>query len=156
MLSVDIPGYGKISLNHLVLDYNGTLALDGEILEGVMPRLQKLTTQLEIHVLTADTFGHAQDRLAGLYCRFHLIGEGDQARAKADYLQKIGAVNTAAVGNGRNDALMLEKACLGIALIQEEGAAVAALSAADVLCRDINHAMDLLVHPLRLKATLRG
>ncbi len=156
MLSVDIPGYAKIDLAHLLLDYNGTLALDGEILDGVMPRLQKLSTELAIHVLTADTFGRAQERLAGLECRFHLIQEGDQARAKADYLQKTGAMNSAAVGNGRNDRLMLEQACLGIALIQEEGAAVAALSAADVLCRDINHALDLLLHPLRLKATLRG
>ncbi|WP_291319785.1 ATPase P [Desulfonatronospira sp.] len=156
MLCIDIPGYAKIDLVHLLLDYNGTLALDGEILDGVLPRLQKLSTGLEIHVLTADTFGRAQDRLSGLECRFHLVGEEDQARAKAHYLEKTGAMNAAAVGNGRNDRLMLEKACLGIALIQEEGAALTALSAADVLCRDINHALDLLLHPLRLKATLRG
>jgi len=155
MLTVDIPGYRKIELHHLVLDYNGTLALDGEILDGVLERLKALSGQLEIHVLTADTFGRARDRLKGVDCRFHLVGEGDQAETKAEYVNKLGEKHVAAVGNGRNDILMLEKACLGIALIQEEGAAVEALTAADVLFRDIRHALDLLLHPLRLKATLR-
>ncbi len=155
MLTIDVPGWKKIELQHLVLDYNGTLALDGEILDGAVQRLQALSDKLKVHVLTADTFGRAEDRLADVKCAFHLIGDGDQARAKADYTQKIGAVNAAAVGNGRNDSLMLEKAALGLALLQEEGAALKAITAADVVCRDINHALDLLLHPLRLKATLR-
>ncbi len=156
MLNIEIPGYKNMAFKHLVLDFNGTLALDGEILDGVMPRLQKLSGYLEIHILTADTFGRAREKLSSLDCRFHLIEEGDQAQAKAEYVLGLGEKHVVAVGNGRNDALMLEKACLGISLIQEEGAAVTALTAADILCRDINHALDLLLHPLRLKATLRG
>ena len=34
MITVNIPGYRKIELEHLVLDHNGTLACDGKLLEG--------------------------------------------------------------------------------------------------------------------------
>jgi len=156
MRTIDIPGFKTIELEHLVLDYNGTLALDGEILEGVRDRLEQLSRSLKIHVLTADTFGHARSRLEGLDCLFHLIGKGDQAGAKAEYVRKIGAENVVSIGNGRNDALMLEKSALGIGLIQGEGGAVSALNSGDIICKDVNDALDLLLFPLRLKATLRS
>ena len=36
MLEINIPGYTKIFVEHLVLDYNGTLAVDGIPLQGVL------------------------------------------------------------------------------------------------------------------------
>ena len=156
MLTIDIPGYRTLRIEHLVLDYNGTLALDGEILEGVVNRLERLSRDMQVHVLTADTFGHARSRLEGVDCLFHLIGKGDQAVAKAEYVRKIGAENVVSIGNGRNDALMLEKSALGIGLIQGEGGAVSALNSGDIICKDVNDALDLLLFPLRLKATLRS
>jgi soluble P-type ATPase len=156
MLAIDIPGYTTLRLEHLVLDYNGTLALDGELMDGVRGRLDQLAGSLRIHVLTADTFGHARSRLEGVDCLFHLIGKGDQALAKAEYVQGIGAQKSVSMGNGRNDALMLEASALGIGLILEEGGAVSALNSADIICTNINHALDLLLSPLRLTATLRS
>lgn len=156
MLTIDIPGYKTLKIEHLVLDYNGTLALDGEIISGVENRLKRLSTDLKIHVLTADTFGHARHKLSSIDCLFHLIGKGDQARAKAEYVLKTGAEYTVSIGNGRNDRLMLEKSALGIGLVQEEGAALITLQSADIVCTHINHALDLLLSPLRLAATLRG
>ena len=156
MYTVDIPGYKIIQLEHLVLDYNGTLAFDGRLLEGVSPRLEQLSMDLQIHVITADTFGQARARLADVDCLFHLIGKGDQAEAKAEYVRKLGAENVFSIGNGRNDALMLERSALGIGLIQGEGGAVSALNSADIICKDVNDALDLLLFPLRLKATLRS
>ena len=61
-----------------------------------------------------------------------------------------------AVGNGRNDRLMLKEAALGIALLQAEGAAGEALLAADVVAPDILAALDLLLAPDGLIATLRS
>jgi soluble P-type ATPase len=60
------------------------------------------------------------------------------------------------VGNGRNDRLMLEAAALGLAVILGEGASSATLAAADAVCLSIADALDLLIHPLRLTATLRS
>ena len=59
------------------------------------------------------------------------------------------------IGNGANDVLVLEGAALGIAVIGPEGASSAALRAADVVCASIVDALDLLLEPRALTATLR-
>ena len=51
---------------------------------------------------------------------------------------------------------MMKAVALGIAVVQAEGAAAATLMAADVIAPTVCDALDLLLHPLRLKATLRG
>jgi soluble P-type ATPase len=51
---------------------------------------------------------------------------------------------------------MLKEAALGIAVLHEEGAASETLLAADVACRSILSALELLTNPLWLKATLRS
>ena len=156
MLTIDIPGWKPLALRHLFLDYNGTLAMDGKLLPGVSERLTELSAQLDIHVLTADTFGSVRKELSAVPCDLLIIPLQNQAQAKADRLCSFDPALSAAVGNGRNDALMLREAALGIALLQEEGAAPQTLAAADVVCRSIPDALDLLLHPLRLTATLRG
>lgn len=156
MIAVDIPGFGELRLAHLVLDFNGTLAVDGRLLPGVAALLNDLADQLTIHVLTADTFGSAQAALAGVRSTVSVLPPGQQDLAKRVYVHRLGAKSCVAVGNGRNDRLMLQAAGLGIALLQEEGAAVATLTAADVVCRTIQDALALLANPRRLVATLRN
>jgi soluble P-type ATPase len=155
MICVDVPGGASLRLEHLVLDFNGTLACDGVLLPGVRERLDRLSQAIQIHVVTADTFSHARDELTGVACRLCVLGPGEQARAKLKYVQQLGAEQTACVGNGRNDALMMDAAALGIAVVQVEGAAAQTLYAADVVVREIGDALDLLVQPQRLVATLR-
>ncbi len=156
MISVDIPGYRSLQLTHLVMDYTGTLAVDGEIEPGVARALETLSPQLSIHVVTADTFGLAAKRLADCPVQLSVLTPGDQDLAKRNYVDDLGAENTVAIGNGRNDRRMIAHAGLGIAVILDEGAAFETLAAADVVCRGILPALDLLTHPLRLKATLRS
>ncbi len=156
MITVDIPGYRSMQLAHLVMDYNGTLAVDGEIEPGVAPALEKLAAHLKIHVITADTFGLAAKRLAGSPVELSVLPPGEQDAAKLNYVNDLGCAGTVAVGNGRNDRLMLKAAGLGIAVILDEGAAFETLAAADVVCQGILPALELLVHPLRLTATLRA
>jgi soluble P-type ATPase len=156
MIDIDIPGFGKLHLEHLVLDYNGTLAIDGEPIEGVAERLKNLSKSLTVHVVTADTFGKVVSRLDDLPCRICILPQKNQAEAKLNYIQELGVTHTVCAGNGRNDRLMLEAAALGIAVIQEEGAAYDALSHADIICPSILSALDLLTNPLRLVASLRS
>lgn len=155
MISLDIPGGAFLRLEHLVLDFNGTLACDGTLLPGVRERLERLSQAIQIHVVTADTFNRAHAELAGVSCQLCVLGPGEQARAKLEYVQRLGAERTACIGNGRNDALMMDAVALGIAVIQAEGAAPQTLCAADVVVREIGDALDLLAHPQRLAATLR-
>jgi len=157
MLEIQIPGREQpLRLFHLVLDYNGTIARDGLLISGVRDRLEKLSANLEIHILTADTFGSVREALSRTPCRLSVIPREEQAQAKLRYVEQLGADKSACMGNGRNDRLMLGEAALGIAVMQTEGAAREAILAADVMVFDILDALDLLLHPLRLTATLRS
>ncbi len=156
MIKIAIPGYGDLRLTHLVLDYNGTLAIDGRLLNGVADRLKALSAELDIHVITADTFGRAAVSLDGLPCRLTILPAGEQAAAKQSFVRQLGAAGCVCVGNGRNDRLMLREAALGIVVLQAEGTAVSTLTAADLTAPDIQTALDLLTHPLRLVAALRS
>jgi len=155
MIAIDIPGFGPLEIEHLVLDYNGTLALDGELLPGVAGALMELSRLVGIHVLTADTFGRAASKLEGIPCVLHVLPPDAQDKAKARYVSDLGAGVAASVGNGRNDALMLSESRLGIAVVGGEGASSQAILAADVVVGEIAAAFGLLLNPLRLTATLR-
>jgi len=155
MIKIKVPGLGELALDHLVMDYNGTMACDGKLLDGVAPLVETLAEKLTVHVLTADTFGEVARELDGLPVNLHILGPDNQDLAKRKYVEKLGAGAVVSVGNGRNDGPMLELARIGIALVQEEGASVETLMAADIACRDIRDALALLLVPQRLIATLR-
>jgi soluble P-type ATPase len=109
MVELDIPGFKDLRLTYLVLDYNGTLACDGRPLEGVQERLISLAASLDILILTADTFGTVKGQVAGWPCRVEIIPQGEEAEAKLAWVRRLGGDQTIAVGNGRNDRLMLRK-----------------------------------------------
>lgn len=155
MISINIPGVKELQLCFLVLDFNGTLAFDGNLLEGVAEKLNELSAKLQIHVITADTFGKVKTHLKNVKCKVEIIKGEEQQSQKLDFIAQLGADNVVAIGNGKNDALMLKHAALGIAVIQKEGIAGETLLSADVVCNDILDALDLLDNPLRLTATLR-
>lgn len=154
-MRIAVPGLGELELETLVLDYNGTVAEDGELLPGVAERILDLSSSMEIVVLTADTHGTCRARLDGLPVRVEVIGPGREDSAKRRFVETIGATSCVAVGNGRNDGPMLQTAHIGIAVIQAEGASPVSLNAADVVVTDIRDALDLLLKPSRLTATLR-
>ncbi|AEH44834.1 hypothetical protein Thein_0960 [Thermodesulfatator indicus DSM 15286] len=156
MFKLEIPRVGMLEIKHLVLDFNGTLSVDGQVKTGVKEKLLELSKDLEIHVVTADTFGKAKKTLIDVDCKVHILPpEEAHDELKLKYVEELGAKNVCAIGNGSNDALMLAEAGLGIAVLMEEGMSREAFLAADVLVKDINDALDLLLKPLRLKATLR-
>lgn len=155
MIELTIPGRGDLNIEHLVMDVNGTLALDGVLLEGVSKRIGALRDRLEIHLLTADTHGRQAviDQLLNLEA-VRLRG-GREAGQKAEYVRNLGAERVVAIGQGANDALMLREAALGICVMSIEGLATESLAAADLLMPDILSALDLFDKPLRLIASLR-
>jgi P-type E1-E2 ATPase len=155
-INLEIPGWGALHLSSALFDLNGTLALDGVLSEGVRERLQRLQELLSIWVITADTHGTAGAVLRGCgYLEIVRIQAGDEARQKSAFLRKLGSEHTVALGNGANDVLMLRQAALGICLMNGEGTATRALVAGDLLVRSAEEALDLLLKPARLLATLR-
>lgn len=156
MIEIVIPGGATLKIEHLVLDYNGTLALDGELITGVLDCLTLLAGTVQLHVLTADTYGTVREKVNSINCLVHVIGEGEQDKLKAEYLNSLGADSTMAIGNGRNDALMLSQAALGVSVIQNEGMSPMAMTSSDICCKTINDALELLLKPSRIQATLRN
>lgn len=154
-MRVDVPGVGVLELEYLVLDLNGTLAQDGEVLDGVAEAVLRLARDLETIVVTADTHGTATELIAPLGLRLHRIATGGEAEAKLDLVDELGGDRVVAIGNGANDGLMLRDAAVGIAVIGGEGAAKEAISAADIVVTSILDALELLLEPRRLIATLR-
>jgi soluble P-type ATPase len=156
MIEIEIPGHKTIHAAHLVLDFNGTLAVDGHFVKGVIEQLVQLSEDLEVHVLTADTFRTVRKELKDLPVTMKVIDPGGQGRQKADYVKGLGADNVIAIGNGRNDVLMLQESALGIGVILAEGAYYEAINSCQVVCTSITDALDLLLKPKRLAATLRN
>ena len=111
---------------------------------------------LSVHVITADTFGIVEKEIRDIPCELSILPLENQDEGKLQYVKNLGAATVVSIGNGRNDRLMLKEAVLGIAVNQSEGTSVGTISAADILTPDINSALDLLIHPLRLNATLRS
>lgn len=156
MIEVDVPGFGRLSLQNLVLDYNGTMALHGEPIAGVREQLQSLAGKLSLRVVTADNFGTVRERLSGYPCSIEILAPGGEDLAKQRFVEQLGAEGAVCIGNGRNDRRMLEAAALGIVVIGREGAAVESLRSADIVVASINDALDLLLNPARIVATLRS
>lgn len=155
MIELSISGRGDFEINYVVLDVNGTLATDGRLIKGVKPRLIALADVVEIHLLTADTHGRQAEIDAALKLVATRVQPGNEIAQKTAFLNALGAANVVAIGNGANDVGMLKAAALGLAVIGEEGLSVEALMAADVVCPNIVDALDMLLIPARLKATLR-
>jgi len=155
VLSVSIPGLGDLALEYLLLDINGTLTSAGVLIPGVAQRVASLREKLRVLLVTADTRGTAGQLAETLGVAVERVPGGGEAQAKADLATGLGAAHVAAIGNGANDALMLEAARLGIAVLGDEGLAVSALTRADVFTPSVIDAFDLLIDPVRLVSTLR-
>ncbi len=153
MIRIDIPQRGIIELHHAVFDVNGTLAVDGILIPGVVERLQALAEHLSLHALTAGTHGNVAE-LEGVFgFPLQIISRGEE---KMHFVEQLGPAHVIAFGNGRNDVGMLSLAAIGVAILAGEGVAIEALQAADVLAPGPVEAIDLVLKPKRLIATLRG
>jgi soluble P-type ATPase len=155
MLLINIPGQIDLQIKYLVSDVNGTLAVDGELIPGVKEALNALRSILEIHLLTADTYGRQSIIDKQLNTKAILIKPGDEAKQKADYIRRLGVEYCAALGQGANDEDMIRNAALGICILSREGAYPPTLQAAKIVVTDIITALELLRYPKRITATLR-
>lgn len=155
MIELNIPGQTTLKLEHLVCDVNGTLAVDGELIDGVSRLLGRLKDRLNIHLVSADTLGRLDDTARYLGVNAIRLHAGDEAGQKLAEVRRLGADHVAAIGQGVNDHLMLKEAALGIAVLSREGTAVISMQQADILVPDIIAALELFEKPLRIIATLR-
>jgi len=155
---IDIPGLGKRHIRIAVSDYTGTHSFGGAIDPDVKSRLRELAALVELHIVTADSFGTAESELAGIAAPYKLRNARHDIE-KAEYVSRFDLQQVAAFGNGNNDRLMLKAVKAGgglaIAVDNGEGCAMDAMRNADLVVVGAANAIGLLLDPVRLKATLR-
>lgn len=155
MIKIEIPGWGNMDIENIVLDLNGTIATDGKIPFEIKEKIKSLSEKVKIYVLTADTQGTASEEIGTLDVKLVRLPEQDSKTGKFEFLKTLEPEMTAAIGNGNNDQLILEEAALGIAVLGDEGISVSAMKNADIVAKNISDALDLFLKPKRLIATLR-
>jgi len=155
VIEITIPGRGNYTIKNLVLDLNGTIALDGKIIRGVKERVAMLSQNLDVFLVTADTNKNAGLLTRDLPITLYKIQEAEENDQKLRIVLKKGKNNTVSIGNGCNDISMLKESVIGICIVGGEGASAEAMMASDLVVPTINDALDLLLKPHRLRATLR-
>ena len=155
MIEINIPAWGDMEIENVVLDLNGTIATDGRIPPEVKEKIGSLAVQVKIYILTADTQGTADEETKDMNIELIKITEEDSNQGKFEFLKTLDLEKTVAVGNGNNDQLVLKEAALGIAVLGDEGVSVSAIKSADIVVKNISNALDLFLKPKRLIATLR-
>ena len=153
MLEIDIPGRGTFGIRHVVCDYNGTIAVDGHLIEGVASRIREITEFAQVSVLTADAVRTECDDLP---VDVRVFARDDASACKASIVRELGAEGCVCIGNGFNDIAMFGEAALSIAIMGKEGACGKLLTCADVVVTNVLDAFDLLLRTGRLRATLCG
>ena len=152
---IEIPGWGNMDIENIVIDLNGTIATDGRIPPDVKEKMKPLAKIAKIYILTADTQGTANEEASGMNVELIKIPDESSKNGKVEFLKTLDLELTVAIGNGNNDQLILKEAALGIAVLGDEGVSVSAMKSADIVVKSIHDALDLLLKPKRLIATLK-
>lgn len=155
MIYIEIPGRKPLTISHIVLDYNGTIAVDGVLIDGVKEQLLKLKELADIHVLTADTYGSVQKQCGPLGIDVKTFPREGAAACKKEIVESLPGKKVC-IGNGFNDIEMFDSADLSVAVINAEDMCAGLLPHADVFTMSMQDALDLFLKPDRLKATLRS
>jgi soluble P-type ATPase len=154
-MRIDIPGWGNIDIENIVIDLNGTIATDGKIAPEVRKKITSLSELAKVYILTADTQGTANKETLGMNVDLIKVPEENSKKGKFEFLSTLNLETTVVIGNGSNDQLILKEAALGIAVLGDEGVSVSAMKSADIVVENIHNALDLFLEPKRLIATLR-
>ncbi len=147
-----IPGHESFDIETLILDLNGTIAIDGKLIEGVKERIDALRGSLRILLFSGDTQGTAAEIAKELQIELRLTPD---AAAKAAEAQTLDPQTCATIGNGRIDLELFKTVRLRILTIQVEGAHPQTLLESDIVTTSILDALDLFLKPKRLIATIR-
>jgi len=155
MIQIDIPGRRPLQIEHLVLDYNGTIAVDGQISEATSALLTQLKDMVKIYILTADTYGTAASQCHHLNVVLKTFPRENAGDSKKEIVADLSG-GICCIGNGFNDISMCQMADLSIAVLSQEGICTALVMHCDVLVTSPKDALSLLLKPDRLRATLRN
>ncbi|TJX14549.1 ATPase P [Tissierella creatinini] len=156
MVRYEIPGRNNLEIQNIIFDYNGTLAINGKLIHGVKDLINRLAGDVDIYILTADTYGTVEEECKDINAKVLSFPTENAGKSKREIVRNLGASNTICVGNGFNDIPMFEEAIISIAIIEGEGVSGKLLAKADIVSRSIVEALEMLLNKDMIKATLRN
>ena len=154
MISIERPGQGNLEIDFILIDFEGTLALDRRVHPKAKDKINLLSKRTKIYILAKGEKEQVIEVLRKVKAEIIHFAVGDVSAGKLNLLRQLGANRTVAIGNGQDDVLMVEEAALGICVISREGTAAETIQKADAVVSNILDALDFLLKPLRQKATL--
>ena len=154
MILIQKPGQEPLVIEFILIDFEGTLASDRRVHPKARDKLNLLSKRSKIYILAKGEQEAIGEILKKVKAEVIYLTEGEASQRKLDLLRQVGATRAVAIGNGVDDAAMIEEAGLGICIIGKEGTSAEAMKKAEVVFTDILHALDFLLKPLRHKATL--
>ena len=154
MIFIERPSQGNLEIEFILIDFEGTLALDRRVHPKAKDKINLLSKRAKIYILTKEEKEHAEEVLKKVKAEIIYLTEGESSQKKLDLLRQLGANRTVAIGNGADDVPMIEEAGLGICVLGKEGTFSEAIKKADVVFMNILDTLDFLLKPLRQKATL--
>jgi len=154
MISIERPGQSHLEIEFILIDFEGTLAQDRRVHPKVKDKINLLSKRTKIYILAKGEAELVEEMLKKVRAEVTYFKEGEASEKKLDLLRQLGANRTVAIGNGVDDAPMIEEAGLGICVMGKEGTFPEAMKKADVVFMNILDALDFLLKPLRQKATL--
>lgn len=156
MILYEIPGREDITIENLVFDYNGTIAVDGKLIDGVSHLINSISEYVNIYILTADTYGTVEKECSSIDAKVLTFPKENAGESKREIVRELGGKNTVCIGNGYNDIAMFEESILSIAIIEGEGASTNLLAKADIVTRSIIDGINIILNKNMVKATLRN
>lgn len=156
MILYEIPGRENIEVENIVFDYNGTIAVDGKLIDGVKELINKLSKYANIYILTADTYGTVEKECIDINGKILTFPKENAGDSKRKIVKELGGNGTLCLGNGYNDIPMFEESVLSICIIEGEGASGKLLGKADIVVRDIIEGINIVLNKNMVRATLRN
>jgi len=154
MISIQRPGMESLELHFVLIDFEGTLAMDGRVHPKAKDKVNLLSKRVTVYILTKSSKGKVEETLKKMKAEILYMTEGDSSQQKLDVLQRLGPHQTAVIGNGFDDVQIMEQAGLGMCVIGKEGSSTEAVAKADLVVASVLDALDFLLKPLRQGATL--
>ncbi|WP_372751244.1 hypothetical protein [Labilibaculum sp.] len=152
-LKYKVSGVGTIEIDTLVVDSNGTLTIKGELVSGVMERINRLQSLgVNVVMISSDQRGGARELAGSIGITYY---EANNSRAKEDILLSLGSRNVAAIGNARIDIGLFVQSLVSVATLQSEGIHKDIIDHVDVIVPSVNDALDFFLDEDTFIATMK-
>jgi soluble P-type ATPase len=154
MILIERPGQEPLEIEYLLIDFEGTLAMDRRVHPKAKDKINLLSKRLKIYIFAKEEKERVEEVLKRVKAEIVFLNRGEASKQKLELIQRLGAFRTAVIGNGIDDLSIMKEAALGMVILGKEGTSGVLIQIANLVFTDVIDALDFLLKPLRQRATL--